>query len=171
MDSANANRIKARAIIFSLPGIHLRMLQRALGTSFSTARYHASNLVKEGEVVRRSDKRYERLYPKGTTDAMQSVYAVLQRRAMRDILQTVADLHGQCPTVAEVATRAGLSSSFVAASIRQLSEAGLVTRLQGTDGRLRFEFPDRDLVLQLLAGLRRNVMDVAADNLIDLWNF
>jgi predicted transcriptional regulator len=171
MDSANANRIRARAVIFALPGIHLRMLQRVLGTSFSTARYHVSNLEKEGEVVRRSDKRYERLYPRGTTEAMQSVYATLQHKTMREILQVAADLHDQSPTAADIAKRAGLSTSTVAASIKQLGEVGLVARLQGTDGRLRWEIRDRDLVLRLLAGFRRNVMDVAADNLIDLWDF
>jgi predicted transcriptional regulator len=171
MNSANANRVRARAIIFSLPGIHLRMLQRVLGTSFSTARYHASNLEKEGEVVRRSDKRYERLYPRGTTEAMQSVYAILQRRTMREILQVAVDLHDQSPTIADLANRAGLSPSTVAASIKQMEDAGLIARLQGRDGRLRCEIRDRDLVLGLLAGFRRNIIDVAADNLIDLWDF
>lgn len=171
MDPANVNRDRARKVISSLPGIHLRLLQRILGTSFSTVRYHVSNLEKDGEVIRRSDNRYERLYPNGTTETMQSIYAILHRKAMRDLLQVAAHHHDRSLTIVDLAERAGLSTSTVTECVKQLSEVGLVARLQGVDGRLRCEIRDKDLVLQLLAGFRRSVMDVAADNLIDLWDF
>lgn len=171
MDATNANRSRALFVISLLPGIHLRMLQRILGTSFSTVRYHVSRLEKEGEVVRRRDKRYERLYSSGTSEAMQSVYGILHRKSARKVLQVAASYHIESPTVADLASRTGLSTNTVAECIKQLSQVGLVVRSYGADGHVRCEVRDEDLVLQLLMGLRRNVIELAADNLIDLWDF
>lgn len=142
-----------------------------LGTSFSTVRYHVSNLEANGEVIRRTHKRYERLYPRGTTEAMQLVYAILHRKTNRNLLSVMAEHHVGSLTIADLASRTGLSSSTVAECVKQLSEVGLVSRLQGADGRLRCEIQDTELVRKLLAGFGRNILDSAADNLIDLWDF
>jgi len=171
MDRANMNRVRARAAISSFPGIHLRMLQRVLGTSFSTVRYHVSNLEKEGEIVRRTDSRYERLYPCGTSEAMQSMYATLHRKTVRDLLQVVCDHHNSSPTISDLANLTSLSTSTIAECVKQLSEVGLVTRAQGADGRFRYEIQDVELVKRLLASFRRSMIDIASDNLIDLWDF
>jgi len=171
MNSSNANRNRTRAVISSLPGIHLRMLQRILGTSFSTVRYHVYNLEKEGEVIRRSDSRYERFYPRGTAEAMQSLYSMLHRKTVRDLLHAAVEDHHQNTTVADLVNRTGLATSTVTECIKQLDEVGLVVRSRGSDGRLRYEIRDRDFALHLLAKFRRNMINVASDNLIDLWNF
>jgi biotin operon repressor len=147
------------------------MLQRILGTSFSTVRYHVDNLEKDGEVIRRSDRRYERLYPSGTSETMQSAYAVLQRKSARKVLQFAADHNAVNSTVADLARGAGLSRSAVAECINQLSEAGLLVRSRDADGTIRWEVRDMDLATQLLVGFRRSMIDVASDNLIDLWDF
>lgn len=147
------------------------MLQRLLGTSFSTVRYHVSSLERDGEVLIRRDHRYQRLYPRGTSDAMQAVYAVLHRGTTRRVLQAIADRDAQSLTIADLASKVRLSTSAVAECVKQLGIAGLVTRSHATDGRVRCEVRDRELVLELLAAFRRNALDIAADNLIDLWDF
>ncbi len=171
MDSANANRGRAKAVITLFPGIHLRMLQRIMGTSFSTVRYHVSNLEKDGEIVRRFDSRYERLYPRGTAEAMMPVYAILHHKSVRNLLQVIVDRRDSSPTVADLAKLTNLSLSTVAECVKQLSEVGLVSRSEGADGRFRLEVRDTEMIQQLLASFRRNVIDIASDNLIDLWDF
>src|SRR5271169_4519639 len=86
----NANRARAKQIISLSPGIHLRKLQKILGTSFSTTRYHVESLQRESEIVSLMDGRYCRLFPSGTEENLKSVYSVLQRKAARRVLSTLA---------------------------------------------------------------------------------
>jgi DNA-binding IclR family transcriptional regulator len=102
---------------------------------------------------------------------MQTVYAILHRGSARNVLQVVADQGAQSLTLADLAARLGLSTSAVSECIKLLSTAGLVTRSYTTAGRLRLDVRDRDQVLELLAVFRRNVLDIAADNFVNLWDF
>ena len=78
-------------MISLLPGIHLRRLQKLLGTSFTTTRYHVASLEREGEIVRSKDGRYERLYPVGTPDNMKAAYACLQSETARTVLRLLVE--------------------------------------------------------------------------------
>src|ERR1700685_952973 len=79
----NPNRERVKKIVSLSPGIHLRMLQKLLGASFSTTRYHVEGLRRDGEIVCSKEGRYQRLYPAGTTDGSKATYAVLQGKTAR----------------------------------------------------------------------------------------
>jgi len=164
---ASGNRDRAMRIIQLNPGIHLRRLQKLLGTSFSTARYHVSNLERDGEIIRSKDRRYDRLYPRGTSDAMQTTFAAMQSGSARRVLEALADSD---LAFGDVAERTGLSMSTVSERIKELGEADLVSRFTSPDGHTKYTLHDRERVVVLLTSLQRNMMDIAVENFLDLWD-
>ena len=141
-----------------------------LGASFSTTRYHVESLERDGEIVRSKDGRYDRLYPAGTADGMKAVYAVLQSKTARKVLQALADSYPSELTNADVSGRTSLPRSTVSECVQHAASARLVRRSLTADGRILFELQDREEVLRLLATFRRSVLNVAADRFIDLWD-
>jgi predicted transcriptional regulator len=152
------------------PGIHVRRLQKLLGASFSTTRHHVERLEQDGEIVRARDGRYDRLYPKGTADAMKVVYAILQNKTARKILQALAEGERHELTNRELSEQTHLSRSTVSECVALMSEASMVRRSLTIDGRILFTVQDREEVLRLLAAFHRNMLNIAADRFIDLWD-
>ena len=120
-------------IVSLSPGIHLRKLQKLLGTSFSTTRYHVEGLRRDGEIVCSKEGRYQRLYPAGTSDGSKAAYAVLQSKTARRILSALAhdqrDLRN-----GDLSEIVKMPRSTVSECTSLLSGAGLATRRIGADG-------------------------------------
>jgi len=152
------------------PGIHLRKLQKLLGASFSTTRYHVESLERDGEIVRSKDGRYDRLYPTGTADDMKAVYAVLQNGTARKILQALADSDNHAVTNGDLSERTHLPRSTISECITHLSRVGLVGRSLTSDGRILREVQDREETLRLLAVFQKGILNIAADSFIELWD-
>ena len=172
MSASASSSYKAQALlIVSLsPGIHIRRLQKLLGASFSTTRYHVDNLERGGEIVRSKDGRYDRLFPKGTAEEMKPVYAVLQSKISRQVLQALADSSPLELTNGDLSERTRLPRSTVSECIAHMGRASLVRRSLTADGRVLFGVQDREEVLRLLVTFQRNLLNIAADRFIDLWD-
>ena len=169
MNDQNVNRLRVKEIVSLAPGIHLRMLQRLLGTSFTTARYHVHNLEREGEIVRSDAYGYSRLFPAGMTDELKAMCACLQNKTARKVLKELMD-GPKCSTQADLSEKLHLSKSTTSECIAFLSQVKLIGRYSAPDARLVYEVRDRQTAANLLALFSRNPFNVASDNLIDLWD-
>jgi predicted transcriptional regulator len=168
LNAQNLNRIRAKQLVELSPGIHLRMLQRLLGASFSTTRYHVFNLERDGEIVCLKDGRHNRLYPVGLPDSMKAAHACLQNKTARRVLQGLVD----CPSgiaSGSLAERLGLPGSTTSECVSLLGRAGLVSREFTVEGQVVYRPKDRELATSLLATFKRNMLAVATDSFIDLW--
>lgn len=170
MNTQNSNRIRAKLIISLVPGIHLRKLQKLLGASFSTTRHHVENLERDSEVVSFDDGRYHRLYPAGTAEGMKMVYAAFQSKTARQILRVFAN-NTRGLTNGELSDAVGRPRSTISEYVAMLCNASLVTRSFTVDGRVLYEVQGRGAVLQLLAIFEQNLLSVATDHFVDLWDF
>ncbi len=170
MDPQNANRLRVKELVSLSPGIHLRKLQRVLGISWTTARYHVRNLVLDGEIVSWRDRGHSRLFPAGTADDMKAVYGCLQSKSARKVLGQITAATTLGLTQAELSESVRLSRSTVSSCVAALDKAGLVRRSSMADGRVTLEVQDRALVMGLLATFGRTKLDVATDRFSDLWD-
>jgi len=169
MNPVGSLRAQTMLIVSLSPGIHLRKLQKLLGASFTTTRYHVDNLERDGEIVRAKDGRYDRLYPIGTSERMKRVYAVLQSKTARKILTTMEEAGGAA-TVTYLAARVDVSRSSLSEYFALLSGADLLRRSLDVDGRAVYLVRDSEEVKLLLAAFQRNLMSIATGNFIDLWD-
>jgi predicted transcriptional regulator len=165
----NPNRERAKMIVSLSPGIHLRKLQKLLGTSFSTTRYHVQSLAKDGEIVCSREGRYQRLYPAGTTEGSRVTYALLQSETARKVLGALARGQRELRN-GDLCETTGLPRSTVSECTTLLSEAGLVRRCVTADGHALYGVQDRQRTLELLAAFERNLLDIATDRFTDLWD-
>lgn len=171
MGATASYRAQAKLIVSLSPGIHIRKLQKFLGASFSTTRHHVESLERDGEIVRTKDGRYDRLYPSGTEEGMKPVYAVLQSKTSRKILQALADSTPREITNGDLSELTRMPRSTISECISHMSDLSLVRRSFTVDGRILYEVQDRDEVIRLLAAFRTNLLNLATDSFIDLWEF
>jgi len=166
----NSNRARTKLIVSLFPGIHLRKLQKLLGTSFSTTRYHVASLERDGEIVRSRYGRYDRLYSAGTVESAKAAYAVLQGKTARKVLQVLVEDNSEAFTNGDLSGRTHLTRSAVSDCTRYLCGINLVRRSVKADGRVVYEARDKEEILRLLAIFQKNLMNLAADRFIDLWD-
>ena len=170
MTAQRSYRAQTVLIVSLSPGVHIRRLQKLLGASFSTTRYHVERLEQDGEIVRSKDGRYDRLFPAGMPDSTKTVYATLQSDNARKILRVLTQEDPQELTNAELSERTSLSRSTVSECVGGMSRASLVRRSITADGRILFRVQDRAEMLQLLSVFQRNLLSIATDRFIDLWD-
>jgi predicted transcriptional regulator len=166
----NSYRLKAKLIISLSPGIHLRKLQKLLGASFSTTRYHVGKLERDGDIVCAKDGRYHRLYLVGTNDGMREVYATLQAKTTRNILRALVDNQNGL-TNGNLSKLLNLPRSTISEHVALLGRIRLVRRSVTVEGHILYEVQEREKILRLLAVFEKNLLNVAADGFIDLWDF
>ena len=165
----NQNRARAKLVIGLSPGIHLRSLQRALGVSFTTARYHVRNLERDGEITSSEAGRYCRLFPAGTTEEMKRTYEALQDGSTRRVLSALVGGSGDL-TNGELCRRAGLSAATVGECLKALVGSGLARRYCSPDGRVLFGALETERIRPILSSFEKNMLDIASDRFIDLWD-
>jgi len=170
MSLLNPKRAQTKLIVSMSPGIHLRKLQRLLGASFTTTRYHVGNLERDGEIVRWKDGRYDRLYPAGTAEGMKEVYSVLQSKTARRILQSLSDGGGQDMTNGDLSDKLHISRSTLSEYVAHLCKAGLLRRSLAADGRILFGVEDAQELSRILAVFEKNMLSIATDRFVDLWD-
>ena len=81
-------RTKIRLVVSLKPGLHLRELQRQIGLSFSSTRYHVDKLAKEGEIDRVEDNGYSRIYPAGIDQSDKILLSLVRRETDYKILSS-----------------------------------------------------------------------------------
>jgi len=166
-EDVNSNKMRAKTLVELFPGIHLRKLQRLLGTSFSTTRYHVDHLLREGEIVSERERGYTRLYPSGFEQGDRRIYAGLQNKSARSILHAL--ISSRLLGKAELAEATQLSRSTIATQLEVLELLNLVEELESHGGQPAYRIIDGGRVALILSALEKNPLSVATDNFIDLW--
>lgn len=169
MGAENFNRFKIRRLVSILPGIHLRALQRLLGISFNTARYHVSFLSRAGEILCEKEGGFSRLYPKGFAKGDSASYLLLGNKSSRTILSALVD--GSSLTNKQISELTGLSKSTVSERLGHFVENGIVRKVLSENERLCYVLENPNLVSKLLRDAEQTILEVATDRFIDLWNF
>lgn len=165
----NANRALAKEVVLLIPGIHLRALQKVLGSSFSTTRHHVDSLERDGEIVRSKDGRYDRLYPSGTPEDVRTLYACMHSENARAILNLLIERPDEM-TKTEISNSVHLAPSTTGEYIALLVRDNVVRRSFASDGRIVFGVNNAEKVLPLLAIFKKNLVTVATENFVDLWD-
>jgi predicted transcriptional regulator len=169
LNSDNLNRLRAKELVTLFPGIHLRELQRLLKTSFNTTRYHIHNLERDGQVICSREGGYSRLFPVGLEESARGLYSLLHNRITRQVLRTL--LSGASLTNGDITAATSLPKSTVSEHIELLCRTNLVKRTVTLGEGALYEIQDQARVGEALALFERNLLAVAADSFIDLWEF
>jgi predicted transcriptional regulator len=162
------NRMKiARSVTLS-PGIHLRELQRVVGLSFATIRYHTVRLVKDGTVERFPQGRYERLFPRGFSDSEKAIVSATRGNSSRLILGEI--VRQGVVSNKEVSGRTGLAKSTVTKYLHLFSDLGIVSKSMSPQGGVLYATPNTNRVTRLLKFSEAGLL-LAIDNYTELWDF
>ena len=165
---SRSNRTRIRSLIFALPGVHMRQVQRILGLSFSSVRYNVDTLKKSGEIQDwRQSGRSSLFFPEvAETDRI--VYSHLRNRSSRKILRAFAKKNKL--TNSELAKITGYAKSTLSESVHRLLDAGLLTRSFSLDG-VAYQLRDPKRVVPLIRAADHTVLGEATDRFIQLWDF
>ena len=152
-----------------LPGVHLRELQRLLGLSFNSTRYHVDKLTKTGEIIRVEDGGYSRLYPAGIGQAQREIFPLVRGETDRKILLSLTANHVLSNKQLCELTR--LAKSTISEHVANLMQAGVVkTRHIGEFG-VFYELEQPEQIRLLLKNQNPSLLTKASNRFIDLWDF
>lgn len=127
MAEALTTRERLAALVEAMPGIHLRMAQRALRRSIGTIVYHVRALTQDGRIRRVRQGRYVRLYP-----VIPIPHGVSRRLArafwrLSESSQRILSLLTSGPRrLVDVAARVGISKQLAHYHLRRMLAAGIV---------------------------------------------
>ena len=165
MESEGRARIKL--LVSIQPGLHLRELQRQIGLSFSSTRYHVDKLAKEGEIDRVEDNGYSRIYPVGTDSKDRILLSLVRRKTDHEILSWF--LTEKSITQQRLSEVTALSKSTISEHLASLLELGVVKTRVGGERRI-FELAEPAKMYGLMS--RHPVLlEKATSRFIDLWDF
>jgi predicted transcriptional regulator len=159
-------RVKVKLLVSLQPGLHLRELQRQMGVSFSSIRYHVDKLAKRGEIERFEDRGYSRLYPVGTDDRDKILFSLARRKSDHKILACFLMEGGLSRQ--RLINLTGLSKSMISEHLANLLELGIVRKRVGGEGI--FELIDSARVDDLISRYPLP-LKLATRRFIDLWDF
>jgi predicted transcriptional regulator len=161
------SRARIKLLVLIQPGLHLRELQRQIGLSFSSTRYHVDRLAREGEVDRVDEKGYSRIFPPGTDSKDRILLSLVRRKTHHKILSCfLAEVNLTQRRLTQVT---GLSKSTVSEHLTTLLELGVV-RTQARGDLNSFELVEPAKINGLM---RRHpvVLEKATSKFIALWDF
>lgn len=166
---SGSNRTRIRSLIFVLPGVHMRQVQRILGLSFSSVRYNVESLKKGREIQDWSQSGRSRLFPSEVAESDRIVYSHLRTRSSRKILR--AFLQKDKLTNSELAEITHYAKSTLSESIHSLMDAGLLSRSFSLDGRVAYQLRNPTRVVPMIRDADHTVLGEATDRFIQLWDF
>jgi predicted transcriptional regulator len=159
--------VRIKLLVSLQPGLHLRELQRQIGLSFSSTRYHVDKLAKDGEIDRVEDNGYSRIYPAGIDKRDRVLLTLVRRETDRRILSSF--LREKSLSQQRLIDTTGLAKSTVSEHLATLLQLGVVRTKTGDERRV-FELTDPakiDTMLNRYPGL----LSTATRRFIDLWDF
>lgn len=165
----NSNKLRIKGLIYLLPGIHLRQLQRMLGLSFHSTRYHVQSLSGSGEILRRQEGRYSRLYPSLTCENDLALYSIMRNKTARIILKALTS--GEALSNKELTEKTGLAKSTVSEHIQSLLDDRVVRVSLSPKGRVMYEVREPAKVSRLVNDAERTIMLMATERFVELWDF
>jgi predicted transcriptional regulator len=163
------SRLTIKQLVFGSPGVHLMELQRLLGMSFNTTRYHVDKLTKAGEIVRVEERGFSRLYPRGMAEEERTLFAVVRSETDRKILSNLAaDL---ILSNKQLSDQTNLAKSTISEHLAELIRIGIVRARQIASSGVIYELAQPERIRVLLKSLNPSLREKAADRFIDLWDF
>jgi predicted transcriptional regulator len=160
-------RARIKLLVSLQPGLHLRELQRQIGLSFSSTRYHVDKLAKEGKIDRIDDKGYSRIYPAGTDSNDRVLLSLVRQKTDHKILACL--LTEKSLTQQRLTELTGLSKSTISEHLSTLLRLDVVRTRVGGERRI-FELVEPAKIDGLMS--RHPVLlEKAASRFIDLWDF
>ena len=162
-------RNKLKSLIALFPGLHLRGLQRAMGLSFNSTRYHVSKLCNSGEIQGIKDQNRMRLYPPGLKSADLELFSMLRRKAPKTILSGVVDKEGSF-TQKQICEMTGLAKSTVSETLNELISIGIIRKNMFDQSRCSYQLENRNILKPLLNEILESDR-VIAQRFVDLWDF
>jgi predicted transcriptional regulator len=166
---SRSNKARIRSLIFAIPGVHMRQIQRVLGLSFSSVRYNVYTLKKGGEVLDWSESGRSRLFPPELRESDRIVYSHLRNHRSRKILR--AFTQKEKLTNRELSEVTGFAKSTLSESVHRLMEAEILTTSFSLDGRVGYQLKDPERLLPMIRAADQTVLEEATDRFIELWDF
>ena len=163
------SRVRVKVIVFLSPGVHLRELQRLLGMSFNSTRYHVDRLTKAGEIVRVEDGGYSRLYPTGISEAERTLFPLVRQETSRKILASLCAHETLSNKLFCVMT--SLAKSTISEHLDKLVRIGIVKTHPVGENGISYELIEPEQIRLLLASQNSSLLRKASDRFIDLWDF
>lgn len=162
-------RNKVKSLIALFPGLHLRGLQRAIGLSFNSTRYHVFKLCNSGEIQGVKDQNRMRLYPPGLKPADLELFSMLRRKVPRTILSRAVDIEGSF-SQRQICEMTGLAKSTVSESLNELISTGIIKKNMFEKSRCSYQLENRDALKPLLNEVSESD-HMIAQRFVDLWDF
>lgn len=163
------HRVRIKFLVSVLPGIHLRELQRALGVSFNTTRHHVERLAKSGEIVRKEDGGFSRLYPPGIDTKEGALFTIVRGETDRRIIAKLAETPGLSNR--QVCDLTGLAKSTASEHLTRLVQFGVVKVSVGVEQGIVYELLDPVQIRLLIRKQDPTLLKKATGRFIDLWDF
>lgn len=166
---AIGSRVRIKQLVWLRPGVHLRELQRLLGSSFSSTRYNVDKLAENGEISRVDEDGFSRLYPPGLTDGERRALSALRRGSDSKILLSL--LYEKGLSQKRICSITRLAKSTVSERLAFLIRDNLVQSIEDpTTGRMSFSLVDSALLNRLLHQ-NAGIIARATARFIELWDF
>jgi predicted transcriptional regulator len=166
---SGSNRSRIRSLVLSLPGIHMRQVQRILGLSFSSVRYNIDSLKKSREIIDWSQTGHSRLFPPEVSEWEKIVYSNLRSRSSRKILRAFSQ-HDKL-TNRELAEITGYAKSTLSESTHRLLDEGILIISFSQEGRVAYQLKNPDRLLPMIRAADQTVLEEVTDRFIQLWDF
>jgi predicted transcriptional regulator len=163
------NRIRVKQFVSLSPGVHLRELQRLLGMSINSTRYHVDKLTKVGEIVRVEEGGYSRLYPAGTSEAERTLFAIVRVETNRKILSSLAA--NSMLSNKQLIDLTSLAKSTVSKHLAELVRLGVVKTRQIGESSVVYVLEQPERIRLLLMSQNPSLLQKASDRFIELWDF
>jgi predicted transcriptional regulator len=160
-------RVRIKLLVSQQPGLHLRELQRQIGLSFSSTRYHVDKLVKDREIDLVEDNRYSRIYPAGLDHNDRVLLSLVRRQTDQKILSCFLKENSLSQQRLTDLTR--LAKSTISEHLATLIELG-VLKTQLSERRRTFELTDQAEIDRMLNRYPK-LLEKATRRFIDLWEF
>ena len=160
-------RLRVKLLVSLQPGLHLRELQRQIGLSFSSTRYHVNRLAKQGEIDRVEDSGYLRIFPAGTDYNDRILLSLVRRKTDHRILSSL--LTENRLSQQRLCDLTGLSKSTISEHLATLQELGIVRAKSGPERR-SFELRDRAKINEMVND-NPVLLKKATRRFVDLWDF
>jgi predicted transcriptional regulator len=160
-------RVRVKLLVSLQPGLHLRELQRQIGLSFSSTRYHVDKLAKDGEIDRVEDNGYSRIYPAGIVQRDKILLSLIRRETDRRILSSF--LKENSLSQQRLTDLTKLAKSTVSEHLATLLNLGVVRTKAGGERRI-FELTD-PAEIDTMLNRYPHLLSKATRRFIDLWDF
>lgn len=146
----------------TVPGAHLRSLQRITRLAWGTLRYHVDVLADRGDIRAELDRRFLRYYPAAMPAPTRRTWDALRAHPTRRILAALLETSWSQGALAD---RLRLAPSTAHRYLNRLKDLGL---LREEEGSLHLVWPDT--ARTLLQGINPTLLDQLTDGAIALFD-